>query len=185
LPRHKSLRATLDWSHELLTEPERIVLRRLAVFPGGFSLEAASAIVMGTDLAASDVVDGLASLIAKSLVAAKLGGGVARFRLQNTTRTYALEKLLKSGERDRLVRRHEEYFRGLFARVESDGDGWPTAGISRPARGSTFATVGDKEIGVTLNDTAVYWADASFDAGTKAVTRSLPPTSGMVLALAS
>src|SRR5271165_4404236 len=71
LPRHQTLRATLDWSYELLSEPERVILRRLAVFAGVFRLEAASAVAASPDLAASQVIDGLFSLIAKSLVAAE------------------------------------------------------------------------------------------------------------------
>ena len=74
LPRHQTLRATLDWSYELLTEPERVILRRLAVFAGAFSLEAASAVVASPEIAPSEVVDGLANLVAKSLVAAEVDG---------------------------------------------------------------------------------------------------------------
>lgn len=126
LPRHRTLRATFDWSHELLSDPERVVLRRLAIFAGCFSLEAADAIVTA-DLAVSDVVDSLASLVAKSLVVVEFDCGIARYRLLNATRAYALEKLLESGERDRLAHRHDEYFRALFATPENGGEGWPKA----------------------------------------------------------
>ena len=71
LPRHQTLRATLDWSYELLAEPERVILRRLAVFAGAFSLEAAGAVAASPEIAPSEVVDGLSSLVAKSLVAAR------------------------------------------------------------------------------------------------------------------
>jgi predicted ATPase len=98
LPRHQTLRATLDWSYELLPEPERVMLRRLAIFAGGFTLTAASAVAASAEFAASDVVEGIANLVAKSLVAADVGGAIARFRLLETTRTYALEKL--DGSRD-------------------------------------------------------------------------------------
>ena len=127
LPRHRTLRATLDWSYELLAEPERMILRRLAVFAGGFSLEAAMAVVAKEGLTASDVVDGLSSLIAKSLVAANIEGSIARYRLLDTTRAYALEKLLGSGEDERLARRHAEYFRDLFERAENQCKARPTA----------------------------------------------------------
>ena len=93
LPRHQTLRATLDWSYELLAEPERVILRRLAIFAGSFSLEAAGAVAASPEIAPSDVVDGLSSLVAKSLVAAEVDGAVARYRLLDTTRAYALEKL--------------------------------------------------------------------------------------------
>jgi predicted ATPase len=71
LPRHQTLRATLDWSYELLTEPERAVLRRLAIFAGAFSLEAAGVVAASPEAAPSEVVDGVSSLVAKSLVAAE------------------------------------------------------------------------------------------------------------------
>ena len=105
LPRHQTLRATLDWSYELLPEPERVVLRRLAIFAGGFTLAAASAVVADTDTAASDVVHHLANLIAKSLVVADIGRSLTRYRLLETTRAYALEKLPKTASwtRSRVV----------------------------------------------------------------------------------
>jgi predicted ATPase/DNA-binding winged helix-turn-helix (wHTH) protein len=99
LPRHQTLRGTLDWSHELLPEPERVLLSRLAVFAGVFSLEAAGAVVASAEVTPSEVVEGLANLVAKSLVAAEVDGTVARYRLLDTTRAYALEKLGESGER--------------------------------------------------------------------------------------
>jgi predicted ATPase/DNA-binding winged helix-turn-helix (wHTH) protein len=92
LPRHQTLRATLDWSYELLPAPERVMLRRLAILAGGFTLTAASAVAVSAEFAASDVVDGVANLVAKSLVAADVGGAIARYRLLETTRAYALEK---------------------------------------------------------------------------------------------
>src|SRR6202048_1064256 len=74
LPRHQTLRATLDWSYQLLLEPERVVLRRLALFAGGFTLHAASTIAATDEIAGSDIVDCAADLVAKSLAAAGLGG---------------------------------------------------------------------------------------------------------------
>jgi hypothetical protein len=81
LPRHQTLRATLDWSYELLTERERMILRRLAVFAGAFSLEAAGAVVASADVTPSEVVGGLSNLVAKSLVAAEVDGTFTRYRL--------------------------------------------------------------------------------------------------------
>src|ERR1700720_20960 len=86
LPRHQTLRATLDWSYELLTEPERVVLRRLAIFAGGFTLQAASAVTADDEIAAPDVVDCVVSLMAKSLVGVEAGGGEERFRLLKASR---------------------------------------------------------------------------------------------------
>jgi len=117
LPRHQTLRATLDWSYGLLPEPERVILRRLAVFAGAFRLEAASAVAASPEVAPAEVVEGLVNLVARSLVAAEVDGHVARYRLLDTTRAYAIEKLGESGERERLVRRHAEYYRDLFERT--------------------------------------------------------------------
>jgi predicted ATPase len=95
MPRHQTLRATLDWSYELLTEPERVVLRRLAIFAGGFTMQAASAVAADDEIAASEVVDCVANLVAKSLVTAESDGARVRYRLLETTRAYALEKLVQ------------------------------------------------------------------------------------------
>ena len=128
LPRHRTLRATLDWSFDLLPEPERMILRRLAVFAGSFGLEGAGVIAASAGLAASDVVDGVANLVAKSLVSASMESTGARYRLLDTTRAYALEKLEESGERERVMRRHAEYYRDLFERAESE---WANAAHRR------------------------------------------------------
>ncbi len=127
MPRHQTLRATLDWSYELLAEPERVILRRLAIFAGSFSLEAAGAVTASPEIAPSEVVDGVSSLVAKSLVAAELDGAVARYRLLDTTRAYALEKLSDSGELETIARRHAEYYRDLFERAETEWETRPTA----------------------------------------------------------
>src|SRR5271166_3153670 len=111
LPRHQTLRATLDWSYELLSEPERVILRRLAVFAGVFRLEAASAVIASSEIAPAEVVDGIANLVAKSLVQRE-SGAIARYRLLDTTRAYALEKLDECGERQSCAQRHAEYYRG-------------------------------------------------------------------------
>ncbi|HYZ48157.1 MAG TPA: winged helix-turn-helix domain-containing protein, partial [Sphingomonas sp.] len=123
LPRHQTLRATLDWSYGLLAEPERIVLRRLAVFAGVFNLEAASAVVASLDISSPDVVEGLLGLLAKSLVSAEASGSIAGYRLLDTMRAYAFEKLGESGEMAVVARRHAEYYRDLFERAETE---WKT-----------------------------------------------------------
>src|SRR6185437_3332516 len=91
LPRHQTLAATLDWSYGLLSERGRLLLRRLAVFNGGFAIEGAAAIFAGADDV--DVLEQLADLVAKSLVVSESAVGPARFRLLDTTRLYGLEKL--------------------------------------------------------------------------------------------
>jgi predicted ATPase/DNA-binding winged helix-turn-helix (wHTH) protein len=118
LRRHQTLRAALDWSYELLPETERVVLRRLAIFAGGFTLQAANAVAVGAAIAASDVVDSVANLVAKSLVAADSDGTKLYYRLLETTRAYALQKLDESGERAVCGRRHTQYC--LAAMEEAD-----------------------------------------------------------------
>jgi predicted ATPase len=127
-PRHQSLRANLDWGHDGLREDERVVLRRLAIFAGGFTLEAASAVAADAGIAAAEVVACIANLVAKSLIAADVGGALQRYRLLQTTRAYALEKLAASGELEAVKRRYAEHLRDL------DGVGWDAA---TPARWRT------------------------------------------------
>jgi predicted ATPase/DNA-binding winged helix-turn-helix (wHTH) protein len=115
LPRQRTLRATLDWSHELLPDTERRLLRRLAVFPGGFTIDAATAVMTNTGFDASAVLDGIANLVAKSWVTLDKSGVTARWTLLETIRAYALEKLAESDESDDAQRRHAAFFRDLFA----------------------------------------------------------------------
>lgn len=120
LQRHQTLRAALDWSFELLREIDQAVFRRLAIFAGDFSLDAA--LHVGTDDAIdnNDVVDSITNLVAKSLIALEVEGGAVRYRLLETTRAYALEKLNLSGDRDLTARRHAEHHRNLFERAMSE-----------------------------------------------------------------
>src|SRR4030095_15180036 len=85
LPRHQTMRATLDWSFELLSESERVVLRRLGVFVGAFTLDAASDVAAGVDIPASEVAESVANLVGKSLVSTDVGGAIVRYRLPETT----------------------------------------------------------------------------------------------------
>ena len=98
--RQQTLRASVDWSHALLTEPERVLFRRLAVFLGGFDLDAAQAVAGGGDVERYQVLDQLTLLVDKSLVVADDSRGRTRYRLLETVRQYALEKLGESGEAD-------------------------------------------------------------------------------------
>jgi predicted ATPase/DNA-binding SARP family transcriptional activator len=108
LPRHRTLRATMDWSHGLLSQDERVLFRRLSVFAGGWTLEAAEAVCAGEDLERYDVLDLLSSLVDKSLVSvAQVGGGEeARYRILETVRQYGREKLEESGEQAAVRRLH-------------------------------------------------------------------------------
>jgi predicted ATPase/DNA-binding winged helix-turn-helix (wHTH) protein len=120
LPRHRTLRATLDWSYDLLAEDERKALRRLAVFPASFTAEAASAVVGDEHIDEFAVIDLLSQLVARSLVFADTRLAGARYRLLETTRVYALEKLIEAEEIETIKRRHAEYFGQRFDRLPDD-----------------------------------------------------------------
>jgi predicted ATPase len=121
LKRHQTLGATLDWSYETLSDPERMVLRRLAVFVGGFTLEAATAIVTSMAVGASDVPDLIGDLVAKSLVVAERDDSrVRRLRLLDTTRAYALVKLSESSEADATAEHHARYYCSVFERATDE-----------------------------------------------------------------
>jgi predicted ATPase/class 3 adenylate cyclase/DNA-binding CsgD family transcriptional regulator len=113
--RQQTLRASVDWSHALLTEPERVLFARLAVFMGGFDLAAAQAIGGGGDVARYQVLDLLTLLVDKSLVVAESTSGRTRYRLLETMRQYALEKLGESGEADDVRARHRDHYTGMAA----------------------------------------------------------------------
>ena len=117
--RQQTLRASVDWSHALLTEPERVLFRRLAVFLGGFDLDAAQAVAGGRDVERFQVLDLLSLLVDKSLVVAENTGGRTRYRLLETVRQYALEKLAESGEADAIRSRHRDHYTGLAGRLDA------------------------------------------------------------------
>lgn len=160
LPRQQTLRATLDWSFDLLADDERAVLRRLAIFVGGFTLDAASAVASDQRSDEYAVVDLLAQLVARSLVIADTNDAGARYRMLETTRAYALEKLAEAGEIDAMKRRHARYFRDLFERAPEDWWRLPDAdwcAIYQPeldnvraALDWAFGPGGDSAIGVEL-----------------------------------
>jgi len=107
LPRHQTLSATLDWSYNLLTDTERLTLRRLAVFVGPFSLDAVLGVV-GENLHPAELPEAFATLVEKSLVA-RDSTTAMHYRLLDTTRSYAWQKLIESGEQPEVARRHCEY----------------------------------------------------------------------------
>jgi predicted ATPase/class 3 adenylate cyclase/tetratricopeptide (TPR) repeat protein len=116
--RQQTLRASVDWSHALLTEPERVLFRRLAVFLGGFDLDAAHA-VGGGDTQRFQVLDLLALLVDKSLVVADNTGARTRYRLLETMRQYAAEKLGESGEADEVRARHRDHYTAMAALLDA------------------------------------------------------------------
>jgi predicted ATPase/DNA-binding winged helix-turn-helix (wHTH) protein len=172
LPRHQTLRATLDWSYELLPEPERLVVRRLAVFAGDFTAEAVGLIAAGGEVATSEAVCSLANLVTKSLVSVEVGSVIAHYRLHETTRAYALEKLAESGEFEQVARRHANYYRDLFDSAETEletlsAPAWLARygrqiGQVRAALDWALSPTGAVEIGVALTAAAVpLWVHLS------------------------
>ena len=117
--RQQTLRASVDWSHALLTEPERVLFRRLAVFLGGCDLDAAQAVAGGGDVQRYQVLDQLTLLVDKSLVVADDSRGRTRYRLLETVRQYAQEKLGESGEADAVRARHRDYYTALAAVLDA------------------------------------------------------------------
>jgi non-specific serine/threonine protein kinase len=109
-PRHRTLHAAIDWSHHLLSEPEEILFRRLGVFAGTFTLAAVEAICTGGGVEPADAVDLLTRLVDKSLVGAVQSGDVVRYRLLESIRHYAIDKLREAGEMDELRGRHRDWY---------------------------------------------------------------------------
>jgi predicted ATPase/class 3 adenylate cyclase len=118
LPRHQTLRAAIDWSYDLLNEQERRLLSRLSVFVGGWTLSAAEQICSGGGIAHGEVLDLLTGLADKSLVIAEQQADSARYRLLETVRQYAAEKLTQSGGAEQVRRRHRDWFLGLAEETE-------------------------------------------------------------------
>jgi predicted ATPase/class 3 adenylate cyclase/DNA-binding CsgD family transcriptional regulator len=117
--RQQTLRASVDWSHALLTGPERVLFRRLAAFLGGFDFDAAQAVAGGGDVERYQVLDQLTLLVDKSLVVAESSSGRTRYRLLETVRQYALEKLGESGEADTVRTRHRDYYTAMAALLDA------------------------------------------------------------------
>jgi predicted ATPase/DNA-binding winged helix-turn-helix (wHTH) protein len=157
-PRHQTLTATLDWSYNLLSDLERLMLRRLSVFVGGFTLDIAQKVARTPDLDEAEVYDAIAELIAKSLASSDMSGPVPRYRLLDTTRNYASTKLSDTGESELLRQRHAVCYRDIL----EDSAGKETvyqdqAGIAaidvdniRAALNWAFGPTGDPSIGVDL-----------------------------------
>ncbi len=120
--RQRTMRATLDWSHDLLSEPERELFRRLSVFAGGFTLEAAEAVGTGRSVGAEDVLDHLGTLVEQSLVVVQppKAGGETRYGMLEPVRQYALEKLEESGEAGMIGRSHAAFFLALAERAHPE-----------------------------------------------------------------
>ncbi|HZC12151.1 MAG TPA: NB-ARC domain-containing protein, partial [Mycobacterium sp.] len=129
--RQQTLHASVDWSHTLLTEAERVLFRRLAAFMGGFDLAAARAVAGGTEVERYQVLDQLTLLVDKSLVLADGTGGRMRYRLLETMRQYALEKLGESGEADTVRTRHRDHYTSMATLLDTVGQAGREARIAQ------------------------------------------------------
>jgi predicted ATPase/DNA-binding winged helix-turn-helix (wHTH) protein len=160
-PRHQTLNATLDWSYDLLAEPERTVLRRLVVFAGPFTLEAAQAVIRDNGTDVDEIAEVIATLVAKSLIVsdAKWAKGVC-YRLLDTTRAHLHLKLTCAGEANIIARRHAEFFCDLLGKVGAHAPTYSEAyaigatsedlGNVRSALEWTFSAPGDVKLGMAL-----------------------------------
>jgi predicted ATPase/class 3 adenylate cyclase len=120
LPRQRTLQAAMNWSHDLLSDKERAVLRRLAVFAGGWSLEAAEAVCAGDGVDSSEILDLLTQLVDKSLVMGETQGAMARYWLLETVRQYALDRLLEGGEADEIRSQHRDWYLALAEQAKPE-----------------------------------------------------------------
>ncbi len=120
LPRHQTLRAAMDWSYDLLSEREKAAIRRLSVFAGGWTLEAAEAVCSGDDLEDTDIFDLLTALVDKSLVMAQTLGDEARYGLLETVRQYGRDRLAEVGETVGARSRHRDWCLALAERAEPE-----------------------------------------------------------------
>jgi predicted ATPase/DNA-binding winged helix-turn-helix (wHTH) protein len=164
-PRQKTLQATLDWSYQLLSELERVVLRRLAVFVGHFTLDAALAIVSSSDIDQSRALGAIESLVGKSMIVTRPIGAMMRYRLLDTTRAYIRNIAIDESEAAEVAARHATYYR---AWLEQSGSEWSTLSTGAE-RSPYFAAVnnarsalewclgesGDVNLGVKLAAAAV------------------------------
>ena len=163
--RHKTLRATLDWSYGLLSEDERLLLNRLAVFQGAFDREGAAAVVGDDGLNESTIMDGITSLAAKSLIFGSREGQVPVYRLLESTREYALGKLHKGADLRDLHTRHALYLRDLSKKLAPQNGFVTPGGLDRYRRlidevrsaiAWAFSQEGDPALGTELAVASAY-----------------------------
>jgi predicted ATPase len=159
LPRHQTLNAMLDWSYNLLSEYERVVLSRLSVFVGDFTLDAACFLASETETVEASATETLESLLAKSLISSIPAHGPTYYRLLDTTRAYAGAKLAERGEANRVARRHASFFSKFLQHDEivqsrfgeQDLSGYTShIGNVRAALEWVFSADGDAAVGVEL-----------------------------------
>jgi predicted ATPase/DNA-binding winged helix-turn-helix (wHTH) protein len=172
LPRHRTLRATVDWSHNLLDDEEQRLFRRLSVFAAEFTGDAARYVGAPEHEEPWRAIDLLGSLVAKSLLLSDLGGPVPRYRLLETVRFYALERLADSGEVTPTALRHAEFFAKVARQAAADWKTAPTSdwrrtyevdiGDIRAALDWAFSSEGDEQVGVDiLAHSTPFWIQLS------------------------
>ena len=174
LPRHRTLRAALDWSYDLLTEAERLLLCRLAVFPGGFTLDGAMAVMHDAGGDTQSVFEGIAELVTKSLAGWDGAEQSGRWRLLETVRVYGLQKLAERGDLDSAQRHHARYFRDLLAGTHDDRSPRSLPDLTRCIREIdnvraaldwSFSPRGDSAVGIDLTVAyAPVWLNLSLTA---------------------
>jgi predicted ATPase/DNA-binding winged helix-turn-helix (wHTH) protein len=186
LPRHQTLNATLDWSYNLLSECEKVVLCRLSVFLGDFTLRGACSVASGDKVRDEDVAVAMAGLVGKSLISAGVINGTTYYRLLDTTRAYAAGKLATYGDADRTYRKHARSYSELLERdsalksssEEPDFTAYsPHVSNVRAALKWAFSDHGDIAAGIQLAALAVplfvglslledcrYWCDKALAA---------------------
>lgn len=164
--RHQSLSRALDWSYQLLTPTEQIILRRVAIFSGSFCVESAAGVVLGEGVDATDISEALLSLAAKSLLATDTSGPSLRYRLLHVTRAFATERLSDSGEQQIMLQRHARYHLKLLRAASGE---WET--LSKPQWLARHGSVRD-DVGAAL-----HWAFGPGDdieLGAQLIVASLP-----------
>jgi predicted ATPase/DNA-binding winged helix-turn-helix (wHTH) protein len=172
LPRHQTLAAAIDWSYELLPENERVVLRRLSVFMGAFVLESAVAVVSDDKGPRTNIAADIGNLVAKSLVSVETTGQSVQYRLLDSMRAYARQKLEQSGEVAALLRRHAQHQLALFRRPEAAWENRPPEDWLadygrciddvRAALNWAFSDGGDADLGAALKAVSVpFWIHLS------------------------
>jgi predicted ATPase len=172
LPRHQTLRATLDWGYNLLSPIEQTVLRRIAIFRATFSLDSALAVVVGPSISVENAIDAMANLVAKSLLSADSTGATALYRLLEATRLYAAERLAASDEGRQTARRYAEHHLTLIETAPSNwqseaGKQWLQLHAGRiddfrAALDWSFSQGGDLSIGLRLTANSIrLWLQLS------------------------
>jgi non-specific serine/threonine protein kinase len=175
LPRYRTLQALIDWSHDLLDEQERVLLRRLSVFAGGWTLEAAEAACAGDGLASDEILDLLSGLVAQSLVQADERREEVRYRFLETIREYAVARLRAAGEETMLRDQHRAWLLALAERAEPELTG------PRQRHGSTGSiasarTCGRPNGGPSRRTMPSRWSDSGRRCGGSGTSAPMPPT---------